>query len=184
MIVQEKIIQHTSNWIEQVVIKHNFCPFAYKVFIQKSIYFVVENEMEEAGCLEEFMMMVLALDRDLKKETAFIIFPNAFKDFEIYLDFLNLAQHVLTEQDYDGVYQIASFHPSYQFEGTSLEDPANFTNRSPYPMLQLIREKSIEKVLENYDDPESIPLRNIELTRSLGETKMKEMLKKCSTESR
>lgn len=181
MIEQKNIIQHSANWIEQVVIKHDFCPFAAKAFLQKSIYFVVENRTEEADCLEEFMMMALALDGDLKKETAFIIFSDAFKDFEDYLDFLDLAQHVLSQQEYDGIYQIASFHPKYQFEGSSIDDPANFTNRSPYPMLQLIREKSIEKALENYQNPESIPQKNIELTRSFGAEKMQEMLKKCFT---
>lgn len=181
MIEEKTVIQHIKNWIEQVVIKHDFCPFAAKAFIQKSIYFVVEDGKEEAICLEEFMMMALALDRQPKIETAFIIFSNAFEKFEDYLDFFDLAQHVLTDQEYDGIYQIASFHPNYQFEGSSIDDAANFTNRSPYPMLQLIREESIEKVLETYDNPESIPQRNIELTRSFGIEKMKKMLKKCFT---
>jgi len=95
------------------------------------------------------------------------------------LDFLELAQGLLEVQNYEGVYQLASFHPNYCFEGSAENDAANYTNRSPYPMLHLLRESSLERALANYKNPEKIPDNNVKLTRELGLEKMKSTLAAC-----
>jgi hypothetical protein len=108
------------------------------------------------------------LDRAEDIETTLIIFPNHFADFEEYLDLAELAEDLSVEQDYEGVYQIASFHPDYCFAEAEANDPANYTNRSPYPMLHLLREDSITKALDHFIDPEGIPERNIAFAQEKG----------------
>ena len=108
-----------------------------------------------------------------------MIYDNAFISFDDYLDFLELAEALLLEQDYEGIYQLASFHPDYCFEGAKQDDPANYTNRSPYPMLHLLRESSIELALASYPHPENIPQKNIKSLRELGLTKIQSLLAGC-----
>jgi len=119
------------------------------------------------------------LDSESDIETTLLIYANAFKVFDDYLDFLALAEELLIDQGYEGIYQLASFHPNYCFDGASLDDPANYTNRSPYPMLHLLRETSIERAVSSYPDVENIPQRNIALTRQLGLDKVKTLLAAC-----
>ena len=89
---------------------------------------------------------------------------------------------MLKAQDYEGIYQLASFHPDYRFEGAGPDDPANYTNRSPYPMLHILRETSVEQALKNYPNPEKIPERNVQLTQGLGLQIMEELLAGCYTD--
>lgn len=109
--------------------------------------------------------------------------PKGFADFEDYLDLLDMANELLHMQELEGVFQLASFHPEYCFEGQLKHDPANFTNRSPYPMLHLLREASIEKALEFVDDPDAIPERNVELAREKGIDVFKKVLNKSINSS-
>jgi hypothetical protein len=113
------------------------------------------------------------LDNDPAIETSFLIFPNAFQQFDDYLDLVSLAEKLLKRKSYEGVYQVASFHPLYLFANSDESDPANYTNRSIYPMLQLLREESIDKALANYKDPEGIPARNINFAKEKGLVYMK-----------
>jgi len=108
------------------------------------------------------------LDRMEDIETTLVIFPGQFSDFEEYLDLVDMAEDLSAEQGYEGVYQIASFHPEYCFAGAKDDDPANYTNRSPYPMLHLLREESITKALEHFEDPEGIPERNMAFAEQKG----------------
>ena len=101
-------------------------------------------------------------------ETTFIIFPDNFSDFETYLDLVELSEALAADQGYEGIYQIASFHPEYCFEGAEADDPANYTNRSIYPMLHLLREDSLSDALDNFPDAESIPERNIAFAQRKG----------------
>ena len=121
----------------------------------------------------------MRLDKDDQIETSLLAYPDAFYDFETYLGLVELAEDLLIEQGYEGVYQLASFHPDYRFAETAEDDPANYTNRSPYPMLHLLRESAVEKALENYSQPERIPQRNIETARTMGLEKMQQMLGAC-----
>lgn len=174
-----KQILETKKWLQNVVIAHNICPFAERVFKNDGIHFEVETSTDIETCLENLIAECERLDENETIETTLLIYAKAFADFEEYLDFLEVAQALLEAQDYEGVYQLASFHPNYCFDGSLENDAANYTNRSPYPMLHLLRESSLEHALANYPNPETIPENNIELTRKLGVEKMKATLAAC-----
>jgi len=169
----EQIIDRTKKWIIDVVIGCNFCPFAANVVKQQAIFYKVEENTEVNVCVDSFVQEMKRLDNDAGIETSFLIFPNAFQKFDDYLNLLSLAEDRLKRNGYEGVYQVASFHPLYLFANAEEDDPANYTNRSIYPMLHLLREASIDKALENYKDPESIPLRNINFAKEKGLAYMK-----------
>jgi uncharacterized protein len=175
----EQVIEHTKKWINDVVIGCNFCPFAAKVVKQQTVFFKVETATATNLCLESFMKEVYRLDNDETIETSFLIFPEMFKDFNDYLDMVSVAEKLLKQYKYDGIYQLASFHPLYKFAGTKNDDAANYTNRSVYPMLHLLRESSIDKALEHYKNPEDIPEQNINFAREKGELYMKMLRDAC-----
>jgi hypothetical protein len=106
------------------------------------------------ACLASFVNEMQRLDNDPTIETSFLIFSNAFQQFDDYLDLVSLAEKLLERKGYEGTYQLASFHPLYLFANSDENDPANYTNRSIYPMLHLLREESIDKALANYKDPD------------------------------
>ena len=169
----EQIIERTKKWIVDVVIGCNFCPFAASVMKQQTIFYKVEGNTEMDICLDSFVHEMKRLDDDPGIATCFLIFPNAFQKFDDYLDLVSLAEDRLKKNGYEGIYQVASFHPLYLFANSVEDDPANYTNRSIYPMLHLLREASIDKALENYNDPESIPRRNINFAKEKGLAYMK-----------
>ncbi|NOQ79107.1 MAG: DUF1415 family protein, partial [Gammaproteobacteria bacterium] len=129
--------------------------------------------------LENLVLECERLDQQPEIETTLFILSQLGQDFNDYLDFLDIANQLLIDQGYESVYQLASFHPDYCFEQSDEDDAANYTNRSPYPTLHIIREKSLAKALQSYPDPELIPERNVEYCQSLGLKKMQEMLKHC-----
>lgn len=169
----EQIIDQTKKWIVDVVIGCNLCPFAANVVKQQTIFYKVDESTEMDECLASFVHEMKRLDNEVTIETSFLIFPNAFQKFDDYLDLVSLAENRLKRNGYGGVYQVASFHPLYLFADSDENDPANYTNRSIYPMLHLLREESIDKALEHYKSPESIPARNINFAREKGLTYMK-----------
>jgi hypothetical protein len=174
-----KHITETKKWLENVVIAHNICPFAKRVFDNDGIHFHVENSTNVETCLENLLDECARLDEDETIETTLLIYAKAFADFDEYLDFVEIAERLLEVEDYEGIYQLASFHPRYCFDGSTENDAANYTNRSPYPMLHLLRESSLEQALATYPNPEMIPENNIKLTRELGLTTMQETLATC-----
>lgn len=169
----QQIIDQTKKWIVDVVIGCNLCPFAANVVKQRTIFYKVETSIDQNKCLDSFVHEMTRLDNDETIETSFLIFPNTFERFDDYLDMVSLAEQLVKEKGNEGIYQVASFHPLYLFAGSDENDPANYTNRSVYPMLHLLREESIDKALEHYLSPESIPERNINFTRGKGLTYMK-----------
>jgi len=168
--------RQTEKWLANFIIAYNICPFAAKVVEDKSLYYSLDSSNDVVDCLQQLIDECQRLDNDADIETTLIIYTDNFVLFDDFLDYLELANALLTAQNYEGTYQLASFHPLYCFEGVSEEDASNYTNRSPFPMLHLIRETSIEKALQSFPNPESIPTRNIELTRSLGLSKLKALL--------
>jgi hypothetical protein len=108
-----------------------------------------------------------------------LIHANVLRDFHDYNQFLGYADSLLVEMELEGIYQIASFHPDYQFDGTMPDDAENYTNRSPYPMLHLIREASLERVIADYPEVDQIPTRNIALMNELGPDKLQALLRSC-----
>ncbi|MEO6542290.1 MAG: DUF1415 domain-containing protein [Ferruginibacter sp.] len=179
MLTDLQIIEQTKKWITDVVIGCNFCPFAAQVMKQKTFFYKVETATAIDICLESFLEEVTKLDNDSTIETSFLIFPNGFKSFDDYLDLVSLAEKLLKQKGYNGIYQLASFHPQYRFADAPLSDAANYTNRSLYPMLHLLRESSIDKALEHYNDPEAIPGRNINFAREKGSAYMKLLRDSC-----
>ncbi|MEP7196458.1 MAG: DUF1415 domain-containing protein [Saprospiraceae bacterium] len=168
-VLDQTPIQQTKNWIHKVVIGCNFCPFAAKAMnISEGVHFDLLDPSDETPFDEYLEQQFIQLDNQSSVETSFIIFSDLGIDFESFLGIVDLANEVLILKDLEGIYQFASFHPEYCFEGVESDDPSNYTNRSIYPMLQILRETSISKVRETYPDIESIPDRNIEYARTKG----------------
>jgi len=179
MTQNENVIGQTKAWLEKVVIGLNFCPFAKPVFDQGKVHFQVSDAQSLECCLEDLEAEAVRLDQNSEVETTLLIYERSLQDFENFLDVVDIANDFMEEKGYDGVYQLASFHPEYCFADSDEDDPANYTNRSPYPMLHLIREKSMEKALESYKNPENIPDNNIKLARKLGLEEMQGLLKQA-----
>lgn len=171
-------IEECKNWLQEVVIAHNFCPFAKAEFDRGRVRFVLAESDNTEDLLHQLIAECAHLDEHSDTETTLLIYPHGLDSFDEFLDFVELATDLLHAQDYEGVYQLASFHPDYCFEGEEENDAANYTNRSPYPMLHLIREKSIENALKHYPQPERIPENNIELAQQKGSAYFQDLLHK------
>lgn len=172
-------IQATSQWIEEVVVGLNFCPFAKKVLVNQQIDFdVIEDETIQRA-LESLLNKLEQMDAEPALETSLLIFNQGFGVFEDYLDLHDSASFLIEKGGYSGIYQLASFHPNYVFEGEPVDDASHFTNRSPHPMLHILREESMQRVLEQYPNPEAIPDNNIEVARNLGVKAFTTILSKC-----
>lgn len=169
----------TQAWLKSVIVEYGICPFAKRELDRGSIHFSVNRDTTIEHCLLRLIDECERLDTEPGIETTLVIYADAFAEFDDYLDFLEVAESLLSEQGYDGIYQLASFHPDYCFQGSAPDDAANYTNRSPYPMLHLLRESSLEQAIAAYPDPENIPQHNIELTRKLGLAKMQALLAAC-----
>jgi uncharacterized protein len=174
-----QIIDQTKKWITNVVIGCNFCPFAAKEIKKQAVHYQVETSTDVEVCLEAFLQECNRLDEDENIATTLLIFSEGFQQFDDFLDLLADAENLLTENGYEGVYQVASFHPQYIFGGAPVNDAANYTNRSVYPMLHLLREAQIDEALERYADPEKIPDNNILFAREKGVEYMKLLRDTC-----
>ena len=179
MISPEQIIAQTKKWITSVVIACNFCPFAAKEMKRNSVHYQVETSTNEGECLDVLLQECKRLDEDDTIVTTLLIFPNGFSNFDDFLNLVSEAEDLLETNGYEGVYQVASFHPQYIFGEAPVNDAANYTNRSLYPMLHLLREAQIEEALERYPDPEKIPDDNIHFAREKGVQYMKMLRDTC-----
>lgn len=159
----------TRAWVETFVVARNVCPFAGREVARGSIRYVEVSAGGWERALHRLVAECEHLDETPAVETTLLVLSEGLEAFDDYLDFLSLAEALLEAQGYEGTYQLASFHPDYCFEGVEPADPANFTNRSPWPMLHLLREAGLERALEHYPDPEAIPERNAAAMRALGE---------------
>ena len=173
----QRVVQSTRQWVETVVVAMNLCPFARRELLNNRVRFTVTQAATEEHLLAALQEELELLDSDPSVETTLLIHPSVLQEFYDYNQFLGDAEELLAGLDWEGVYQIASFHPNYQFGGTEPGDAENYTNRSPYPVLHLIREASLERAIANYPDVDAIPERNIALMNSLGAKKMEALLK-------
>ena len=173
------IIDATRRWVEQVVVAFNLCPFAKRELVKERVRFVVSKAVDEATLLDELAHELALLNVDDSIETTLLIHPQVLQDFYQYNDFLEAADELLVDMDLEGVYQVASFHPDYQFGGTEPDDAENYTNRSPYPMLHLLREDSLSDAIDNYPEVDLIPERNIECMNGQGVEKLRALLQAC-----
>jgi len=175
-ITNQTIIQQTKNWVSQIVIDLQLCPFASAPFNTDNINYTVLPEHDITLHLHQIADNYVLLDNEEKIETQLLIFPNAYKDFDDYLDLLHLANQILKDLKYSGIYQLASFHPLYRFADSTETDAANFSNRSPYPMLHILREASLEKAIANYPNIEEVPQKNIDKLDKIGYSAMQKKL--------
>ena len=175
----EEVIIKTKKWVNDVVVGCNFCPFAAREVKQNTINYVVETASNLNICLQVFIKECIRLDEDPSIETTLIIFPGSFLQFEDYLGLVDLAESILVKEGYEGIYQVASFHPQYMFADAPPDDAANYSNRSVYPMLHILREESIEKALKKYPDPDQIPAKNINFAREKGLAYMQMLRDAC-----
>lgn len=175
MSTSQQIIDQTITWIQKVVVGCNFCPFAARTLQQHHVHYQVETSTDITLCLDACLKEIARLDKEPHIETSFLIFPTSFQQFDDYLDMVFIAEQLLKEKGYEGVYQLASFHPLYRFTSSVKNDAADYTNRSIYPMLQFLRETSIDEALTYYKNPENIPERNIDFARKKGLTFMKSL---------
>ncbi len=166
----EEIVRQTRRWLERAVIGLNLCPFAKPVHARDQIRYVVsEAETPEdllADLIEELQTLAAAEPEEI--ETTLLIHPGVLNDFLDYNDFLGVAEDAVADLGLEGVIQVASFHPRYQFAGTAPDDITNYTNRSPYPTLHLLREASVERAVAAVPDASEIYERNMETLRKLG----------------
>jgi uncharacterized protein len=170
MKTDDEMIAATKNWLERAVIGLNLCPFAKAVHVKEQIRYVISNAQNEeellADLLDELQMLYDADSETI--ETTLLIHPYVLEDFLDYNDFLEIADAAVSELDLNGEIQVASFHPDYQFADTRYEDVENFSNRSPYPCLHLLRETSVEKAVAAFPEAEKIYEKNIETLKKLG----------------
>jgi len=174
------IIGTVKKWVEDMVVGLNLCPFAKRELLADRVRFFVSKAETEEQLLMDLHSELNLLNEDDGIETTLLMHPAVLQGFNDYNQFLDYAEGLLVEFGLDGVYQIASFHPDYQFADTEPDDVENYTNRSPYPMLHLIREQSLERAVTNYPNPEQIPERNIALLRNLGREKILALFDGCS----
>ncbi|MDX1802538.1 MAG: DUF1415 domain-containing protein [Alcanivorax sp.] len=167
----DTVIARTREWLEQVVIGLNLCPFARKPLQAGRVRFAVSDSRTIEALLHDLQQELERLQQAGEDviDTTLLIIPGQLHDFYDYNDMLDLAEGLLEQQGWSGSYQLASFHPAYQFAGTAVNDRGNFTNRAPYPVLHLLRETSLDKGLASYPDPEQIPERNIVTLQTLSD---------------
>lgn len=164
------IIEKTQHWLTQAVIGLNLCPFAKAVYVKNQIRYVVSR----AAHLDAFLETLDAEIELLAKadpeiiDTTLLIHPTLFASFEIFNDMLELAEAAPADLQLDGVIQVASFHPQFQFTDTADDDISNYTNRAPFPTLHLIRESSMARAVQSYPDAAVIYERNIQTLQTLG----------------
>lgn len=172
---EELCVKQSVQWIWQFVIKLNLCPFAKREMDKGS----VRVQASQAETVERAMIDLMAeidlLNGNSAIETTLLVFPSFLNDFFDYLDFVDLAESIMEDKGYEGIYQLATFHPNYCFADAKADDLTNYTNRSPYPMLHLLREEQIEKAITYYGDTERIPENNMALLRQLGLDELKKM---------
>ncbi|UOV04096.1 DUF1415 domain-containing protein [Pseudoxanthomonas sp. F37] len=163
-------IDATRRWVERAVIGLNLCPFAKAVYVKQQVRLVLSDASTPEALLEELAEELLLLrDADPEQvDTTLIVHPDVLTDFLDYNDFLDNADAAVEALDLQGVIQVASFHPGYQFAGTMPDDISNYTNRSPYPTLHLLREASIDRAVEAFPDADVIVERNVKTLDALG----------------
>ena len=170
LINNDEVVSSTRRWLEKSVIGLNLCPFAEAAYRADRVRFFVSEQRSASGLLAELRLELNGLHEadPLRCETALLIHPWTLNDFLEYNDFLDVCDATVGELGLEGELQVASFHPHYQFAGTQSEDIENYTNRSPYPMLHLLREASVERAIAAVGDTDEIYRRNIRTLRDLG----------------
>ena len=167
---EAEVIAATQLWLEKAVIGLNLCPFAKAVHVKKQIRYVVSEATTADALLEELMAELRKLQDTPPEEidTTLLIHPHVLTDFLDFNDFLDTVDIAVAEPEFGDEFQVASLHPQYQFAGTAVDDIENYSNRSPYPTLHLLRESSVDRAVDAFPDADRIPDTNIETLEKLG----------------
>ncbi|WJG08510.1 DUF1415 domain-containing protein [Aliiglaciecola sp. LCG003] len=176
---QDKVISSTVAWIDKVVIGLNFCPFAKREVLRQSVRYRYLAHPSMGQLVEALEFEVTHLHNEPQTETTLIICAARYESFFDYLDALERLENWIDDNGYRGIYQIASFHPDYFFEGEDADSPSNFTNRSPYPMFHLLREESLDRAIRAHKEPQQIPFDNIETANQIGLLGLRKLLLAC-----
>lgn len=165
----QSVIEQTRHWLEQAVIGLNLCPFAKAVHVRGQIGYRVSHARDVDALSADLLACLreLAAASPDALDTTLLIHPWVLQEFDDYNDYLDIVDVIVEAEGYEGVLQVASFHPDYRFADAPLGDRANFTNRSPFPMLHLLREESVGRAVDSLADPSSIYERNIRLLREM-----------------
>ncbi|WP_024869961.1 DUF1415 domain-containing protein [Pseudoxanthomonas suwonensis] len=165
-----EVLEATRRWVEKAVIGLNLCPFAKSVYVREQVRFEYSDATTPEQLLEHLGEELLRLHDTPAShtDTTLLVHPHVLQDFMDYNDFLDEADALVEALELDGILQVASFHPDYQFADSRPDDIENFSNRSPYPTLHLLREESIDRAVEAYPEPDPIVERNYETLRRLG----------------
>ena len=166
----EQALEKTRHWLEAAVIGLNLCPFAKAVYVKNQVRLVVSRARHADDLLEDLdreLDLLVATSAD-ETDTTLLIHPTLFADFLDFNDFLEVAEGVVDEHGLEGVIQLASFHPQFQFHGTELDDISNYTNRAPFAILHLLREESVERAVAAFPEAEAIFEQNISTLEALG----------------
>lgn len=181
----EQVLAETRAWIDRVVIGLNLCPFAKGVQARNQVLYVLSAAQDEAALLAELgheMDRLVATDASVL-DTTLVIHPHVLLDFLDFNDFLGAADDLLEQLGYDGILQVASFHPRFQFAGTRIDDVTNATNRSPYPILHLLREDSVDRAVAAFPDAELIYEKNMRTLEGLGAAGIAALQLQCRSEA-
>lgn len=174
---EHDIVALTRHWVEHAVIGLNLCPFANSVFRKNQIEYRVSHAVDSQALLQDLSLSLQKIIEtpDETLDTLLLIHPWVLTDFLNFNDFVGLAEDLLEQSGLSGVLQIASFHPRYQFAGVAADDVTNATNRSPFPMLHLLREASLDRAIGSVPDTDDIVERNLEQMRKLGDSGLREL---------
>lgn len=166
----DEVVAAMREWLEKAVIGLNLCPFAKAVYVKNQVRMVVSAAKHLDGLLEDLdrELDFLAAADPAEVDTTLLIHPTLLPDFLDFNDFLQLADAAVEEHELEGIIQIASFHPQFQFEATGADDMGNYSNRAPFPTLHLLREASIERAVAAFPEAETIYERNIDTLNALG----------------
>ena len=175
----EQVDRRVRAWLEQFVVGLNVCPFARPVVSSEALRVVVCEATQHQDITAAFMTELDLIQRSSESmvATTLLAIPYALRDFEEYLDFIKEAESLLEAVGLSGVIQLASFHPEYQFEGEPAESAGHYTNRAPFALIHFLREEMMTRALDQFPDPEHIPLRNIQRLEAMGAATIKQMLK-------
>lgn len=177
--MESPVLVAVRQWIARVVVELELCPFAARELARDSVRFVESCARDETALLQALEAELLLLERDTSIETTLVVHPEVLQDFHAFNQFLDEGERLLAEMGLLGVYQIASFHPHYQFAGTSPADAENYSNRSPWPVLHILREASVERAIAAHGDIDAVPARNIAVLNSLGTDRLRVLLRGC-----
>lgn len=174
----ENLVVSIKLWVEKFVIGLNLCPFARHPFQKSQIRFAVSNEEGIENQATNFWKEIILLEKEGsdKISNSLIILPTGFEDFEEYLLLIEICEDLLEMQGKSANFQIASFHPDYQFAETEMEDPRNFTNRSPFPLIHILRSEEVELAIKHHPNTLEIPEINEQKMEELGTEKLKKMM--------